>query len=59
VDRLNAAAVKVLAMKDVQEKVIAGGSEPVTSTPEQFAERIRNDVVKFQKLAQAAGIKPQ
>jgi len=57
VDRLNATAVKVLAMKDVQEKVIAGGSEPVTSTPEQFAERIRNDVVKFQKLAQAAGIK--
>jgi len=59
VDRLNATAVKVLAMKDVQEKVIAGGSEPVTSTPEQFAERIRNDVVKFQKLAQAAGIQPQ
>jgi len=59
VDQLNAAAVRVLAAKDVQEKVIAGGSEPMTSTPEQFAERIRGDVTKFSRLAQAAGIRPQ
>jgi len=56
VDRINGAAAKTLAMPDIRERVIAGGSDPVTSTPEQFAERIRNDVLKFQKLAKAAGI---
>ena len=59
VDRLNAVAVKVLAMKDVRDAVIAGGADPMTTTPEQFAERIRSDVDKFAKLAKLAGIQSQ
>jgi tripartite-type tricarboxylate transporter receptor subunit TctC len=58
-DRLNGAVVKAIAQKDVQEKFIAGGSEPESSTPEQFAQLIRDDVAKFARIVKAAGIVPQ
>jgi len=58
-DRLNGAVVKAIAQKDVQEKFIAGGSEPESSTPEQFAQLVRDDVAKFARIVKAAGIVPQ
>jgi hypothetical protein len=42
-------------MPDVREKFIAGGSEPESSTPEQFALQMRNDVAKFARIVQLAG----
>ena len=59
VERLNGAVVKAIALKDVQEKFVAGGSEPETGTPEQFSHLIRDDVAKFAKIVKAAGITPQ
>ena len=59
VERLNGAVVRAVALKDVQDKFVAGGSEPETSTPEQFAQLIRDDVAKFAKIVKAAGITPQ
>ena len=59
VERLNGAVVKAIALKDVQEKFVAGGSEPETGTPEQFSQLIRDDVAKFAKIVKAAGITPQ
>jgi tripartite-type tricarboxylate transporter receptor subunit TctC len=59
VERLNGAVVKAVAMKDVQEKFVTGGSEPESSTPEQFAQLIRADVVKFSRIVKLAGITPQ
>ena len=59
IDRLNGAVVKAIAQKDVQEKFIAGGSEPESSTPEQFAQLVRDDVAKFARIVKAAGIVPQ
>ena len=58
-DRLNGAVVKAIAQKDVQDKFVAGGSEPESSTPEQFAQLIRDDVAKFARIVKAAGIVPQ
>jgi tripartite-type tricarboxylate transporter receptor subunit TctC len=59
IDRLNGAVVRAIAQKDVQEKFVAGGSEPEASTPEQFAQLIRDDVAKFARVVKAAGIVPQ
>jgi tripartite-type tricarboxylate transporter receptor subunit TctC len=59
VERLNGAVVKALALKDVQDKFVSGGSEPEASTPEQFSQLIRDDVAKFAKIVKAAGITPQ
>ena len=58
-DRLNGAVVKAIAQKDLQDKFVAGGSEPEASTPEQFAHLIRDDVAKFARIVKAAGIVPQ
>jgi tripartite-type tricarboxylate transporter receptor subunit TctC len=59
VDRLNAAVVKAIAARDLQEKFVAGGSEPESSSPEQFAQIIRDDVAKFARIVKTAGITPQ
>jgi tripartite-type tricarboxylate transporter receptor subunit TctC len=59
VERLNSAIVRAIAQKDVQDKFIAGGSEPESSTPEQFAQLIRDDVAKFARIVKSAGIVPQ
>src|SRR3954466_12754957 len=56
VDRLNGAIVKAIGMRDVREKFTGGGSEPESSTPEQFAKIIRDDVAKFAQIVKAAGI---
>jgi tripartite-type tricarboxylate transporter receptor subunit TctC len=58
-ERLNGAIVRAIAQKDLQEKFIAGGSEPESSTPEQFAQLIRDDVAKFARIVKSAGIVPQ
>ena len=58
-DRVNGAVVRAIAQKDVQDKFVAGGSEPESSTSEQFAQLIREDVAKFARIVKAAGIVPQ
>jgi len=57
VDQLNAAIVKIVAMPDVQKVMIDGGSDPLSSTPDEFMARIRADVAKFGAVVKAAGIK--
>ena len=58
-ERLNGAVVRAIAQKDVQDKFVAGGSEPESSTPELFTQLIRDDVAKFARIVKAAGITPQ
>jgi tripartite-type tricarboxylate transporter receptor subunit TctC len=57
VDALNAAVVKIVAMPDVQKKMVEGGSDPQSSTPDEFMARIRSDTEKFTKVVKEAGIK--
>ena len=57
VEQLNAAVVKIVAMPDVQKVMIEGGSDPQSSTPDDFMTRIRSDVAKFSALVKSAGIK--
>jgi tripartite-type tricarboxylate transporter receptor subunit TctC len=57
VDQLNAHIVKIVAMPDVQKVMIDGGSDPQSSTPDEFMARIRADVTKFSALVKSAGIK--
>jgi tripartite-type tricarboxylate transporter receptor subunit TctC len=59
VDQLNAAIVKIIAMPAVQQKLIAGGSDPRSSTPDEFMARIRSDTEKFTKLVKDANIKAE
>ncbi|MDQ6684381.1 MAG: tripartite tricarboxylate transporter substrate binding protein [Pseudomonadota bacterium] len=53
--RLHDAAVKVIAMPDMREKMISLGAEPVGSTPAQFAETIQRETQSWAALIKSTG----
>jgi tripartite-type tricarboxylate transporter receptor subunit TctC len=57
--KLHAEVVKALATPDVVERFQAGGLEPVGSTPDQFAEVIREDTGRWAKVVRAANIRAE
>ena len=57
VTKLNEMIVKIVAMPDVQQKMIEGGSDPMSSTVAEFDARIRADVEKFTKLVKDNNIR--
>jgi tripartite-type tricarboxylate transporter receptor subunit TctC len=59
VTRLNAEINKALATPAVQEKFLPLGVEVFGSTPEQFADHIRKETVKWADVVRRAGIQPQ
>ncbi len=59
VQKLNAEVTKILAMPDVRERFMAQGVEPQGSTPEQFGEHIRSQMVRWAKVVQDAGVKAE
>ena len=59
VARLHATLVKTISDKDVTQRLRSQGMEPVLITPEQFAERIKQDLPRWGKLLKASGIKAE
>lgn len=59
IGRLNAESVKAVQTPEIREILGAEGSEPVASTPEQFAATIVSEVTRWMKVVKAAGIKAQ
>jgi tripartite-type tricarboxylate transporter receptor subunit TctC len=59
VAKISADANRVLAQKEVREKMLALGSEPSGDTPGEFAAFIRDDQAKWAKLMKEQGIKPE
>ncbi len=57
VDRLVAELHKAVMSPDVREKLATSGVDTTTSTPEEFAELIRSETVRFAKVIKSAGIK--
>jgi len=57
VDKLNADTVKALADPDVKKRFADLGVEAVSSTPEQFAAFIKDEMAKYAKLIKEANIK--
>lgn len=56
VNRLNAEIVKILAMPDVKERLLASGSEPVSSSPEELDAFVRSEISRWAKVIKAAGV---
>jgi len=59
VTRLNREVVKALASPELNARLSAEGAEPASNTPEQFAEFIKAEIVKWGKVTKAAGIERQ
>ena len=57
VAKLNAEFVKLLAQADVRQRVAGFAMEVVGSTPEQYAEAIRDKQQRYSALAKAVGLR--
>jgi len=55
--RLNSELVKALAAPDLKERLQSVGFEPMTATPEQFAEYIKLETVRWAKVIKDANVK--
>jgi tripartite-type tricarboxylate transporter receptor subunit TctC len=56
VAKLNEAAVTAIKSADVHDRLASQGAILVGSTPEQFAAFLREEIAKWRKVMQAAGI---
>ena len=56
IDRLAAESVAVLTTSDTREALAKQGAEVVTSTPDEFKKRVEDDIAKWSKVIQEAGI---
>jgi tripartite-type tricarboxylate transporter receptor subunit TctC len=57
VERLHREILRIIALPEVKEKLAAIGFEPIGTTPEEFATRIKVDVPKWAKIVREANIK--
>jgi tripartite-type tricarboxylate transporter receptor subunit TctC len=56
VDRLNDEIVRVLARREIKERLLSVGIEAVGSSPEKAAAYVKSDVAKWARLIRDAGI---
>jgi tripartite-type tricarboxylate transporter receptor subunit TctC len=59
VKKIHDDSVTVIRRQDFLERLERDGIEPVGNTPEEFAGEIRRDIVRWGKIVQAAGVKPE
>lgn len=59
VSTLNSEFAKALATKDVRDRLAAVGVEPRTSSPEEAAVLLRNEVAKWGKMVKESGIRAE
>src|SRR5688572_1985 len=57
VNRLNAELVKIMHSSELKERLAATGTEPLTSTPEEFAGYIKREIAKWGEVIRKAGVK--
>ena len=57
VDRVNADVRKALGESDVTARLFEQGIEPAPNTPDQFAEMIRSEITKWEKVVKDSGVK--
>ena len=54
--RIAASLAQVMSMRDVQERMIEVGFEPMQDTPERFAQSVRDEIEKYSVVARRLGI---
>jgi tripartite-type tricarboxylate transporter receptor subunit TctC len=57
VTRLHDELVKILNRPDIRERIVADGSEPAGTTPEEFRQFMLADLAKWAKLVKESGAK--
>ena len=57
VNALNAETVRAMKLPDLRERLASQGADPVTSTPEQFAAYVKEELGKWSGVVKASGMK--
>jgi len=57
--RLNQEVGKILQSQMMRDRLAMDGAEPVPSTPEAMAKRVRDEIETWGRIAREAGIKPE
>jgi tripartite-type tricarboxylate transporter receptor subunit TctC len=57
ITRLNAELVHVMHAPELKERLAAMATDPVTSTPEEFADYIKREIAKWGEVVREAGLK--
>jgi len=57
IERLNTEIVRALNAPDLRERLTLQGADPVGNSPEQYTAFVENEIAKWAKVIQAAGIK--
>ncbi len=57
IERLNKAALKVLAQPEVKEKLLSQGAEAVGDSPSQLGAVVKKEIAKWKQVVKAANIK--
>jgi tripartite-type tricarboxylate transporter receptor subunit TctC len=56
VERINGTVAATIATPEFRDRLRSEGSDPVGSTPEQFAAFLQSEIAKWQKIVSAAGV---
>ena len=59
VGRINSEIVKAVNAPDTRERLIGGGFEPKTSTPEQWGDFIKSEIARYGKVIRDAKVEAQ
>jgi tripartite-type tricarboxylate transporter receptor subunit TctC len=57
VTKMNRELVRVIAMPEVADKLIALGADPETGTPQELKALIASEIIKYKKIIDLAGAK--
>jgi tripartite-type tricarboxylate transporter receptor subunit TctC len=56
---INREVVAVLALAEMRERLVTLGNDPIGSTPEEFAQRIKDEIEMWGDVIRRANIRPQ
>ena len=59
VTRVNAELVRIMHAPEVKERLAGLGTDPMTSTPEEFAAYVKQEIAKWADVIRKAGLKPE
>jgi tripartite-type tricarboxylate transporter receptor subunit TctC len=59
IQRLNAELRKMMAAPEIKERLAAMGTEPLTSTPEEFGAYIKREIAKWGDVVRKAGLRAE
>jgi tripartite-type tricarboxylate transporter receptor subunit TctC len=56
--KLQQEIAKVMALPEIRDKMVAMGTDPVGSTPEEFGQYIKSETLKWGRIIREGNIRP-